>query len=229
VRAVQREAPGWYFAAGELCMTPSDLSKWDIAFLQRKLLSQRSYEEFTREVILTDGKRSRYALGLTVSDVGGVPVYSHGGEVSGFLASNQIFPTKKAAVIVLSNSDGLNLTGPLSAELVQIVLNGESATVPEKEIREITAILEALQQGLINRKLFTPNANSYFNEVALGDFQASLSALGKLKGITRTNDSLRGGMIHRSYRAVFEKKTVLLNVYLMPDGKYEQILVTEQR
>jgi len=26
-------------------------------------------------------------------------------------------------------------------------------------------------------------------------------------------------MIHRSYNAVFEKKTVRLNIYLLPDGK----------
>jgi len=45
--------------------------------------------------------------------------------------------------------------------------------------------------------------------------------------VTKTNEQLRGGMTHRSYRAQFEKKTVLLNVYLMPDGKYEQFLVEE--
>src|SRR5579863_9301731 len=29
-RPALREGPGWYFADGELCMTPSDLAKWDI-------------------------------------------------------------------------------------------------------------------------------------------------------------------------------------------------------
>jgi len=38
---------------------------------------------------------------------------------------------------------------------------------------------------------------------------------------------LRGGMTHRTYRAVFQKKTVTLNIYVMPDGKYEQFLVEE--
>ena len=34
-------------------------------------------------------------------------------------------------------------------------------------------------------------------------------------------------MTHRSYRARFDKKTVSLNIYVMPDGKYEQFLVEE--
>src|ERR1039458_9353837 len=36
-RPVGREAVGWYFAAGELSMTPSDLAKWDISFLNKQI------------------------------------------------------------------------------------------------------------------------------------------------------------------------------------------------
>lgn len=35
-------------------------------------------------------------------------------------------------------------------------------------------------------------------------------------------------MIHRSYRAEFQKKTVPLNVYLMRDGKFEQFMVMDE-
>jgi len=34
-------------------------------------------------------------------------------------------------------------------------------------------------------------------------------------------------MTHRGYRAQFAKKTLSLNIYLLPDGKYEQFLVEE--
>jgi hypothetical protein len=76
--------------------------------------------------------------------------------------------------------------------------------------------------------MFTSNANSYFSEVALRDFKESLSALGELKEVTRSSDAQRGGMTHRTYRARFEKKTVLLNIYLTTDGKYEQYMVMEE-
>jgi D-alanyl-D-alanine carboxypeptidase len=93
-RPVAREGNGWYFAAGELCMTASDLARWDIAFLQKRILSAKSYDEFTRETKLKDGKPTHYALGLGVGDLHGTPMISHSGEVSGFLAINRVFRRK---------------------------------------------------------------------------------------------------------------------------------------
>ena len=90
------------------------------------------------------------------------------------------------------------------------------------------SILEGLRQGRIDRGLFTANANYYFGEPALADYRASLAPLGELKSVSRVAESLRGGMIHRSYHAEYEKKTVSLNIYVMPDGKYEQFLVVAQ-
>ncbi len=34
-------------------------------------------------------------------------------------------------------------------------------------------------------------------------------------------------MIHRTYRAQFANKAVSLNVYVTPDGKFEQFMVLE--
>ena len=55
-RPALREAPGWYFAAGELCMTPADLARWNISFLNKKILKPASYEEFSREVLPSNHK-----------------------------------------------------------------------------------------------------------------------------------------------------------------------------
>jgi CubicO group peptidase (beta-lactamase class C family) len=222
-RLVAREGPGWMFAAGELAMTPSDLARWDIAFLQKKILSARSYREFTREVKLKDGKETHYALGFSLGDLNGTPMISHTGEVSGFLASNAVFPAKGVAVVVCSNEDGISLVTPLSRQIAEVLLGG----APEKELAQVRGILEGLREGRIDRAMFTSDANSYFNEVVLKDFAASLGPLGKLQDITKTNEQLRGGMTHRSYRAQYEKKTVLLNIYAMQDGRYEQFLVEE--
>src|SRR5215469_4098893 len=84
-RPAKREGPGWYFAAGELAMTPSDLAKWDIAFLEKKILSAASYEQFTHEMKLANGNVTHYALGLQVDEFARMPVTEHGGEVSGFI------------------------------------------------------------------------------------------------------------------------------------------------
>ena len=67
-----------------------------------------------------------------------------------------------------------------------------------------------------------------FADIALSDYRSSLAPLGKLQILSLQSKQLRGGMTHLSYRAHFEKNTVLLNIYVMPDGKFEQFLVEEQ-
>ncbi|MGB7759016.1 MAG: serine hydrolase domain-containing protein [Bryobacteraceae bacterium] len=226
-RPTQREAAGWYYGAGELAMTPTDLAKWDIAFLGRKILSARSWDEFTREVKLANGDSTHYALGLGVGEIDRMPVFEHSGEVSGFLSSNTAFPTRQGAVVVLSNQDVINLVGPLARQIATMVFAPEHQEFSAKDTAGVRAILAALQKGRIDRALFTENANTYFSEAALRDCKTSLGALGKLQSVTAVSEGLRGGMIHRGYRAQFARKTVSLNIYLLPGGKYEQFLVEE--
>jgi len=225
-REVAREGAGWYFAAGELCMTPSDLAKWDIAFLQKRLLSEKSYAEFTKEVKLKNGKETHYALGLTLGEMQGMPTISHGGEVSGFLAMNTLFPTRSTGIIVLSNQDGQNMVPTITREVAATLFAPGNAEATEKEAL-VRSVLEGLEQGKINRSLFTKNANDYFTETCLNDIKTSLEPLGHLKFLSRQSEQLRGGMTHYSYRARFEHDTVALNLYVMPDGKFEQFMVEE--
>lgn len=226
-RPVAREGTGWYFAAGELSMTPSDLAKWDVAVLEKKILSQSSYAELEKEVKLKDGKETHYALGLSLGEQLGTPVLTHSGEVSGFLALNTVFPEKNAAVIVLSNEDGLGLIGAVSRQVSATVLGGEDSPAAQQD-RLVRQVLEDLQHGELKRELFTDDAKAYFDGTAMGDYQASLAPMGKLVLLNRQNEQQRGGMTHLSYRANFQKDSVALNIYLMPDGKIEQFLVEEQ-
>ncbi len=226
-RKVSREARGWYDGAGELCMAAPDLAKWDLAFLEHKLLSPSSYEEFTHEIRLNNGDLTHYALGLDVTDFRGVPMLSHGGEVSGFLALDEKFPTRGGAIIVLSNEDGISLAGPLADQLAQLVFLPSQPPESAADTSRVRAVLEGLRQGKIQLDQFTENARSYFTAEALRDIRTSLAPLGALKSVSRSSESLRGGMTHRSYRAEFAKKTVRLNVYIMPDGKFEQFMVME--
>jgi len=226
-RPVGREARGWYDGAGELCMSALDLAKWDLAFLQHKLLSPASYQQFTHEVRLKNGDVTHYALGLTVRDFRGIPMLSHGGEVSGFLALDEMFLTRNGAIIVLSNQDGIDLNGPLADQLAQLVFLPSQPAESAADIARVRAVLEGLRQGKIQADQFTENARSYFTADALRDIRTSLATLGRLKSVSRSSESLRGGMTHRSYRAVFVKKSVGLNVYVTPDGKFEQFMVVE--
>ncbi|MGE5487909.1 MAG: serine hydrolase domain-containing protein [bacterium] len=224
-RPAAREGDGWYFGAAGLCMTAPDLARWNIAaFIEKKVLSPRSYDEFTREVKLSNGGSTRYALGLQLGEFRGMRRISHTGEVSGFLASNSVFPDRGAAIVVLSNADGADLIGHLPAAIARLVFAPDPPLPADSETGQIRLILEGLAAGRIDRALFTDNANSYFTETALGDYRDSLAPLGELKSVTRTSESRRGGMIYRSYSAVYDRRTVRLSVYVTPEGKYEQFL-----
>jgi D-alanyl-D-alanine carboxypeptidase len=115
-------------------MTPSDLARWDIAFMQKKILSPASYEQFTHEMHLKNGDLTHYALGLQIGEFANMPTISHSGEVSGFLSSNRMFPTRDGAVIVLSNQDVVNLIGPLSQQISREVFVTEHLQ-PHPKIR----------------------------------------------------------------------------------------------
>jgi len=225
-RPVAREGAGWYFAAGELCMAPADLAKWDIAFLEKRILSASSYTEFTKEVKLADGKATHYALGLSLNEVQGLPAISHGGEVSGFLALNTLVPEKKTGIVVLSNEDGVDMVPTVMREIAGILLAPGNAEAGKQDDL-VRKTLEELAQGKITRALFTQNASDYFSAAALEDYRASFAPLGKLTLLSRQREQLRGGMTHLSYRAHFEHDTVALNIYVMPDGKFEQFMVEE--
>lgn len=224
-RPTRREGEGWYLGAAELCMTPSDLARWDIAFLEKRILNAKSWQEFTTEVKLNNGGSTRYALGLQVRQSGGATEFEHSGEVSGFLAENLVVPERKMAVVALSNQDCVSVVGALARQVA--ALGSTPAAQPDEKAQQARAILEGLMAGKINRALFTSNANSYFSETALKDCRKSLARLGKLKSVTGGSESQRGGMMHRGFRAEFERQTLSLNIYVTTDGKYEQFLVTE--
>ena len=226
-RPVKREAPGWYFGAGELCMTPSDLARWDIAFLRKRILSAKSYEEFTHEARLKNGDYTHYALGLQIGEFNRMPLISHSGEVSGFISYNGIYPTRDGAVVVLTNEDGINLIGLISSAMATIAFLPEEPPASEKATAQVKTMLEGFGAGKIDRSQFTADANSYFTDVALRDIRKSLAGLGKLKSVTRTSETLRGGMVHRAYRATYAKKSLSLNIYVMPGGQYEQFMIEE--
>ncbi|HEY5837909.1 MAG TPA: serine hydrolase domain-containing protein [Pyrinomonadaceae bacterium] len=224
LRVAPKEGTGWLFAAGELAMTAEDLAKWDISIIDRKLLKASSYLVLGTEMLLKDGLGTNYGLGVTVTSPGGHRALSHGGGVSGFTTSNIVFPDDRVAVVVLTNLDSGGASGPIATGIPPLlfVVNDPVTTA---RLEQAKKIFEGLQQGKIDRTLFTDNANGYFSERALEDFKTSLGPLGKWDSFTQTSQSLRGGMVGRVYVVRFAQKTIRAWTYEMPDGKLEQFQV----
>ncbi len=224
LRVAPKEGTGWLFAAGELAMTAEDLAKWDISIIDRKLLKPSSYLALGTETLLKDGLGTNYGLGVTVTSPGGHRGLSHGGGISGFTTSNIVFPDDRVAVVVLTNLDSGGASGPIASGIPPLLFAANDATTAAK-LAQAKDIFEGLQEGKIDRTLFTDNANGYFSEQALEDFKNSLGPLGKWDSFTQTSQSLRGGMTARVYIVRFGQKTIRAWTYEMPDGKLEQFQV----
>jgi D-alanyl-D-alanine carboxypeptidase len=223
-RLAPKEGKGWLFAAGELAMPAEDLAKWDISIINQSLLKPPSYLAFGSEVLLKNGLGTGYGLGVDVDVKFGHRALSHGGEVSGYTAENVVFPDDRVAVVVLTNQDAADASRVIAQDIAPLLLASDDPATPEK-LAQARKIFEGLQQGTVDRSLFTDNANFYFDPQALRDFASSLGPLGTPEEFVQTYQTLRGGMKLRVYRIKFPKNKVRAWTYEMPDGKLEQYQV----
>jgi CubicO group peptidase (beta-lactamase class C family) len=228
LRPAVLEAPGWYFADGSLAMPIDELLTWDISLMNRSLLAPASYDAMETEMRLKNGQGVRYGLGVSLTVRDGHRLVSHSGEVGGFVSSNLVFPDDKIAVAVLTNQEASAAAARIGRAVSAMLLApaavvSTEASAAERQAREVLA---DLQQGKINRALFTDNANFFFTAAALADHRTSLSPLGAVASVRQTSTSQRGGMTFRAFEVQFAKGTKLtLSTFTTIDGKLEQFLL----
>jgi CubicO group peptidase (beta-lactamase class C family) len=221
LRVAPKEGRGWMFAAGELAMTAHDLALWDESLIAKSILKPESYKQMFTEVKLKDGNGTHYGLGVDVRDRDGHRSIEHSGEVSGFVAYNEVLVDDGVAVAVLINQDAVGAASTIARLTAPAVL-GAAGTEAEKQA---LAIFCELQQGRIDRSLLAPNLSDYFTAEALADSQSSLTPLGEPLSFRQTGESLRGGMTFHSFDIVYPGKRLRLTTYTYPDGKLEQYLI----
>jgi hypothetical protein len=231
LRPARVEAPGWYFADGEMAMPVGDLLAWDVSLMNESLLAPASYRAMETDTRLTNGLTAGYGLGVSLSRRNGHRSVSHGGEVGGFVAANLVFPDDKIAVAVLTNQEASSAASAIAREIAD-ALFAESARAsriggdPSAAQALARQIITGLQHGTIDRSLFTADGNFYFDATAIADFKNSLGPLGEVTSVTQTSASLRGGMTFRAFDIVFTNGTTLeLTTYTTSDGKLEQFLM----
>jgi CubicO group peptidase (beta-lactamase class C family) len=224
-RPAPKEGRGWMFAAGELAMTASDLALWDISIIDQTLLKPASYLQLETVVLLKNGTATRYGLGVDIEMEQDRRALSHGGEVSGFVSQNVVYPDDHAAIVVLTNLDASSAARGIAEKLESILLPEQDKN-REERLTLVREVLNDLQHGRLDRSLFTANCNDYFSEQAIRDFADSLGPLGAPEKFTQTSHSKRGGMGFRAYTAKFQNgKAVRIIMRDTKDGKIEQYQV----
>ena len=224
LRPSPKEGVNWMFGAGELAMTASDLAKWDVAMIEQTLLQPASWRTMQTEVVLSNGLGSGYGLGVFVGKLDGHRMIWHDGEVMGFTAGNYIFPDEHAAVVVQTNQDAVGTFQTIGEGIARALFEVRDPAAT-RALDQARTIFANLQQGKIDRNLFTADANSYFDATALHDYQTSLAPLGTPTSFAIRAAKKRGGMQMRSYTLTFPHEKLGVSTYTLPDGKIEQYIV----
>jgi D-alanyl-D-alanine carboxypeptidase len=222
VHAAPKEAPGWLFGAANLAMQPSDMARWDMSMIDRSLLHAASYESEFAPIILSDKTTAPYALGLDVEQVQGRLRIGHSGGGSGFLADNRVWPTERAAIVVLTNNDWA-APSELTSQLAFLLLRPAPAEARAR------AVFAALQQGSIDRREFTAIGNAYFTDDVLADLRATLGPLGPMRDLELDAESKRGGMITRHWNIRCRGMRLEATERGYANGPLEEFLVTQRQ
>ena len=226
LRPAPKEAPGWLFGAGQLAMTAHDLALWNISVINRSVLRPASYRTQQTDMLLQTGNSTGYGLGVSVAAPGGRRRISHGGAVSGYTTTNQVFPEDKAAIVVFTNiyPGGADASSQIAARIAR-VLFAPSDTAGNAARDIARRIYDQLKTGTVDRALLSDNANAYFSKEVLADYAASLGPLGAPSEFTALGESLRGGMTIRSYRIRAGGVVMDLTTMTLGNGKIEQYIV----
>jgi D-alanyl-D-alanine carboxypeptidase len=226
LRPAPKEGKGWLFAAGQLAMTAHDLALWNISVMNRSLLRSTSYKAMQTDMLLENGLSTRYALGVNVSAPGGRRRVSHGGAVSGYTTANEIYPDDTTALVVFTNiyPGAAGAASQIAGRITTTLF----ATADEGAVKARDAarrIFDGLQNGTLDRTLFTRDASAYFTPEVISDYASSLKPLGTPSEFTALGESLRGGMTIRSYRIRAGGLVLDLTTMTLPDGKIDQYLI----
>ena len=229
VRVERPAARGWLFAAGELAMSASDLAKWDIARMNRTLLTPEDWQTQETTVKLADGKDTGYGLGVDVGTNAGQRYVEHSGEAVGFLTENIVYPAARTAVIVFTNCDFGDAYTAVAKQVVQVVLPAATGAPDEAaKTAQARRVFDQLRGGTLDRATMTADSNYYFTATALADYKTSLGALGEPTGFALAGPArLRGGFVNRRYTVTYPDRKLTIVTYAEQDGpgRYEQFLV----
>ena len=232
VRQVTPPAHGWLYAAGELSMTASDLARWDIARINRQVLTPGEWDEQETPVHVGDGTSNGYALGVRIGQRGGRRIIDHGGEAVGFLSQNTVWPNERAAVVVLTNAGFSDATTTLTNAIGKVILNHpvQQQSSETGRVDDARAEWEALSAGRFVASRFTDNARAYFTPEAVADYHQSLGALGRCGSFSaKSAPKLRGGFVNRNFSVSCGGHDLTVVTYAEPGakGRWEQYLVSE--
>ena len=223
------ESKGWLGAAGGLWASGPDVARWDLALMEGRVLEPGSFRIMVSPKSLTSGVPTSYGCGLNIQHHGGETVLTHGGSISGFLATNTMIPRTKSAVILLTNSEHLD-PGAIHQTILNLLLEdlGKPGVPIVQGPSPKDAALEFLHQmqvGRVIRGQLGEEFSAFLTDERLEAAAPRLKALGEPESVVVEAVNERGGMEVASIRFHFKTAELRGLLYRTPDGKIQQLLL----
>jgi CubicO group peptidase (beta-lactamase class C family) len=225
------EGEGWIGAAGGIWSTPADLLAWDLALMDGKVLSPRSWTVMTTPRQLTDGRTSGYGCGQSIRDRGPALVLAHGGAVSGFGARNATIPSSRSAVVVMANADwaGGVLDTIESAVLAKLMPVADAPVVQGPPARDVALeLLAQIRRGDVDRSALGDEYNAFLTPARLAVMAKSLQEAGEVSGVEAGAIRERGGMEVSTLTFTAGQTAASTLMYRTPDGKVQEFLFSRR-
>jgi CubicO group peptidase (beta-lactamase class C family) len=219
IRLAPHLAEGWtYVSGGELAMSASDLARWDMSVMNRSLLKPESYDALYTTTKLKNGADTGYSLGLSVWENHGRIGMAHDGGMPGATSETRMWPSAHIAVVALTNNSWTG-AGDVAIRLANVVLP------PLADEAKARAVFSAFQAGVIDRAMFTDNANAFLTPSVLADQKEGLAKLGPVRTFVSQGERDRGGFHVLNWGITTANATLAVTEYCDASGKVEQFVI----
>jgi D-alanyl-D-alanine carboxypeptidase len=181
--------------------------------------------------VLNNGDSADYGCGLSIRQEHGETIWTHGGAISGFLATNTMIPRARSAVILLTNSEHLN-PGELHKTILGLLLGDlkkpEAPAVPKVQgpspKEAALDFFHQMQAAKVDRDRLGEEFGHFLSDERVKAAASRLKALGEPESVDVENVRERGGMEVASIRFKFKSAELRGLLYRTADGKIQQLL-----
>ncbi|GAC1387590.1 MAG: hypothetical protein NVSMB31_00140 [Vulcanimicrobiaceae bacterium] len=210
------------FSAGALSSNVYDLSSWDAALWQDRVVPKNLRVLMTTPQRLPDGTSSGYGMGLMISKMYGRTVVMHNGAIDGFSAFTGTVLEPQIEITVLANTGNVD-TIAIAKTLVGIVLPPAQAELHATQFRpaqnedlavtaRLKAIISEIASGTLDRTALTDSFSRYLTEDKLKAGAAYLASLGPPTLIEFAGSTSQDDMQVYSYRVSFSKEKLMFDI-----------------
>ncbi|MDQ6930812.1 MAG: beta-lactamase family protein [Candidatus Eremiobacteraeota bacterium] len=227
---------GTAFSAGGLSSNVADLTAWDAALLNGRVLPAAVTRLMTTPGLLNGTATAPYGMGLALSHVYGRPVVMHTGAIGSFSAFTGTALPALLEVTVLTNTSGVDTT-PIAKTIFAIADPPDPSAVAvtgftpaQNELPAITSllrsILTSLRNGDVDRSLLTAQFQASLSAAWIADRSAALEKAGPAQAYDFNGSSARNGAIAYRYNVRFAADSWLVTIAIAPSGKVDALSVT---